>query len=795
MLRIVDCLTLEHDLSLVLLAATICLLGCTACVVVAGRAMSGSRSPAWISLLSLCAGCTAWSTHFVAMLAYQTSVPMTYDPSLTVLSLLVGIVVISMGFLFAFRLRHCRWARMVGGILVGAGVAALHYIGMAGLRFPGSLSYDADLVIVSVAVVMIFGALAIDILFDKSRGRLNILAGTLMLLMIVFLHFLGMSAARLELGFFEETAGISRSFLIAGVTVSSLLVLTIGIVAALFDRRVSLQLATQAERFRMLADGAFEGLIVHRNLKVLDSNLAGRTLLGLEGNGRDSDLSLWSIPDAGNLEIGDEPIIQEIQISCNNGVDFPAEIRRRAIMLQSGEPGEMIAIRDLTQRKESEARIAYLALHDVLTDLPNRRFFNELANNAITRASRSNGTFCVMAVDLDNFKAVNDMHGHATGDELIQLVARRMDALLRDGDVIARQGGDEFSVLATSCHQAAQAMELAQRIHQIFKSGIELNDTRVMAGASVGIAMFPTDGDTLEVLMRNADTAMYESKADGKATTRFFEPCMNTQLDARRALESRLRLALELGALSLNYQPLVSCDSRSAVCFEALLRWTDAELGAVSPVDFIPVAEQTGLIVPIGEFVLRQACQDAATWPEQIRVAVNLSVAQFGKQNIVEIVKDALKTSGLDGSRLELEITESLLIEDKAEALRTLDELKALGIRIAMDDFGTGYSSLSYLQSFKFNKIKIDRAFVSNLENNPENASIVQAVVSMGKSLHMRVVAEGVETMEQADILSALKCDELQGYLISRPMPAEEVLEFLDTKAQPDDGDASPLAA
>lgn len=792
MLRIVDCLTLEHELSLVLLAAVICLLGCITCVVVAGRAMSSERSMVWMPLLSLCAGCTAWSTHFVAMLAYQTSVPITYDPVLTVLSLIVGTVVISIGFWVAFRLRHNNALRLVGGVLVGAGVAALHYIGMAGLRFPGSLSYDVELVLASLMATSLFGALTVCILFDQRlKGRWDMAAGTMMLLMIVSLHFVGMSAASVELGFFDETAGISRSFLIAGVSLSSIIVLSIAIVAAIFDQRISVQLATQAERFKMLADGAFEGLVVHRDLNILDTNLAARNLLGLDEETTGANLSEWFIEAGEALQVGGVAIVEQIQICNGKDIDFPAEVCRRAIMLHDGQPGEMIAIRDLTQRRKNEARIAHLALHDTLTDLPNRRMFDELANSAIARARRNQDSFAVLAMDLDSFKSVNDMHGHAVGDELIKLVAMRVEALLHDGDIVARQGGDEFTVLSLSSEQPAQAMALAHRIHELFKSGIALNGAQVMTDASVGIAFYPADGETLEDLMRNADTAMYESKSEGKGTTRFFEPHMNIQLDARRALESRLRLALELDALTLNYQPLVSCESRSPVCFEALLRWTDAELGSISPVDFIPVAEQTGLIVPIGEFVLRQACRDAATWPDHIRVAVNLSAAQFGKQNIVGIIKNALEVNDICGSRLELEITESLLMDNKGEVLKTLDELKALGIRIAMDDFGTGYSSLSYLQSFSFNKIKIDRAFVANLENNPENASIVQAVVSMGKSLHMRVVAEGVETIEQADILSGLHCDELQGFLISRPMPAAAIQEFLTLSSQADNDDVS----
>ncbi len=797
MLRIVDCLTLEHDLSLVLLAGIICLLGCLSCVATGGRAMAGERSSIWVTLLGLCAGCTAWSTHFIGMLAYQTSIPITHDLALTVLSLLVGTLVIGSGFLLAFWRRHSRPMRLSGGILVGAGIASLHYIGMQGLRFPGTLSHDSDLVIASLFAAGILGALAVDKLFHRNTVRSRLLAGGLLMLTILCLHFLGMSATRLELGLFEARVGVSRSFLIVTVTLVSLLILMSGMLAAIVDQRLSSQLALQAERFRMLADGAFEGLIVHQDLLILDTNLAARNLLRLDEEHDERYLSDWSIEAIPLQQLGDEALIQEIQVRHDNGSDFPAKICRRAIMLQNGEQGEMIAIRDLTQRRENEARIAHLALHDVLTDLPNRRLFNELANSTLEHARKHGKSFALLLMDLDNFKAVNDMYGHAVGDELIQLVGRRLTDLMQEGDVVARQGGDEFSLLSASTRQPEDAAALAERIHAVFASSIVLDGAQLQVEASVGIAVYPDDGDTVADLMRNADTAMYESKAGGKATTRFFESRMNLQLDARRKLESRLRLALELGALTLNYQPLVDCSSRSTVCFEALLRWTDDELGVVPPLDFIPVAEQTGLIVPIGEFVLRQACRDAANWPAHIRVAVNLSVAQFGNYNIVGIVKEALESNGICGSRLELEITESLLMDDKSDALATLAELKSLGIRIAMDDFGTGYSSLSYLQRFGFNKLKIDRAFVSDLENNPQNAGIVEAVVSMGKSLHMHVVAEGVETSAQADILSSLDCDELQGYLISRPMQADEVQAYLDdaSSSNTGEGDSASLAA
>ncbi|MCW5623886.1 MAG: EAL domain-containing protein, partial [Burkholderiales bacterium] len=481
--------------------------------------------------------------------------------------------------------------------------------------------------------------------------------------------------------------------------------------------------------------------------------------------------------------IDEQPV--EMLLPRPDGSRFPAEVCRRRMLLADGTDGELLAIRDLTARKESEARIEHLALHDPLTDLPNRRLFMELASKAISHAYRVKERFAILTVDLDGFKLVNDVHGHAAGDELLKVVAERIATTLREADVVARFGGDEFAILQSFASQPKQAMTLAERLIEALQAPIRVADAEVTISASIGVALFPEDGQTIEDLLRNADTAMYLAKADGKATCRFFEAQMDAALEARRRLEARLRQAVANDKLQVAYQPLVDSESHAPLGFEALVRWHDDEFGPVSPADFIPVAEETGLIIAIGEFVLRRACHEAAKWSQPLRVAVNLSAVQFRRKGLVDMVRTALEDSGLPGDRLELEVTESLLIDNRDEALRILTTLKELGVRIAMDDFGTGYSSLSYLQSFPFDKIKIDRVFVSDLQANSQNASIVQAVASMGRSLHMRVVAEGVETTAQAVLLKDLDCDELQGYLIARPMPAAGVEEFLSASTRP----------
>jgi diguanylate cyclase len=783
MLRVLERLLTDHEIWLVLLAALVCAFGVIATLNVSARARGTERRGLWMVLLALCAGATVWATHFIAMLAYMTGMQMTYEPALTALSFVAGAVIMGAGFAIAMR-KGASWLRPAGGMVVGAGVVALHYLGMAAVQMPGHLSYSSLLVGTSVLFSLGFGAWSLNIAFSGRKGAAQAWAAVLMVLMIVSLHFTAMGAVGVTHDMSATLIdGVSRPMLAVAVAVAAFSVLLIGMVGAIVDSRVSMKLAAEADRFRALSDGAFEGLVVHRYGRIIDANAAARRMFGLAATA-DGSIQGWFNTTPGSdghqwIENGGEESA-EVTMRRPDGTSFPAEVCRRRLTLGDGEEGELFAIRDLTARKEYEERIAHLALHDPLTEVPNRRFFMELSQKALSQAQRTHDRFAMLAVDLDNFKLVNDMHGHAAGDELLRVLAHRITSLLRESDVVARFGGDEFAILQSGSPQAAQTMALAERIFEALRLPVCIDGVEVTISASIGCAMFPDDGSTVADLLRNADTAMYRAKADGKATCRFFEAEMDAALLARRRLEFRLRNAIAEEQLTVSYQPIVSSSTHTALAFEALLRWNDAELGSVMPSDFIPVAEETGLIVPLGEFVLRQACRDAMTWPASLRVAVNLSAAQFRRKGLVETVKAALSESGLSGDRLELEVTETLLVENREDALRTLNELKELGVLIAMDDFGTGYSSLSYLQSFPFDKIKIDRAFVMELPDSPQNASIVRAVAAMGRSLNMRIVAEGVETTSQAEMLQELDCDEMQGFLFSKPIGAREVSVFLD---------------
>jgi diguanylate cyclase (GGDEF)-like protein len=433
---------------------------------------------------------------------------------------------------------------------------------------------------------------------------------------------------------------------------------------------------------------------------------------------------------------------------------------------------------DITEKLAAQAKISHMALHDALTNLPNRVLLRERMEGHLGLLGRDQKV-AVLCLDLDGFKVVNDTLGHPLGDKLLKEVAARTRKCLRDGDTLARFGGDEFVILQTQVNQAEDASTLATRVVQEIGIPFDLDGHQVTIGVSLGIAIAPGDAAGADELLRNADMALYRAKSDGRNTYRFFEPEMDRLMQARRTLELDLRKAIANNEFVVFYQPLIKLETEEICGFEALVRWNHPVRGLVPPLDFIPLAEETGLIVPIGEWVLRNACAEAAKWPKDIRVAINLSPVQFKMRNVCQAVVSALAHSGLEATRLELEITESVLLLDNKNTLETLHQLRSLGVCISMDDFGTGYSSLSYLRSFPFDKIKIDRSFVHDLERNEDSKAIVRAVTGLGGSLGMSTTGEGAETRAQVDCLRMEGCTEAQGYFFSKPKPASEVFAML----------------
>jgi diguanylate cyclase (GGDEF)-like protein/PAS domain S-box-containing protein len=448
-------------------------------------------------------------------------------------------------------------------------------------------------------------------------------------------------------------------------------------------------------------------------------------------------------------------------------------------LTHEGTPAVLIAAIDITERKKAEARVAFMAHHDALTGLPNRVLLRSRMEQALQRTA-GRGHTAALYIDIDHFKNVNDTLGHAGGDMLLQRVAERLRTSLREQDFAGRLGGDEFAVVLTDVAHPEDASRLAARLISLISAPYDICGQQALIGASIGIALAPGDGDDVDQLMRSADMALYRAKADGKGAYRFFEREMDARLQARRVLETDLRRALITRSLDVHYQPMVDLATCEIAGFEALVRWPHPERGFIPPAEFIPVAEESGLIIAIGDYVLRRACADAVTWPSHMRLAVNLSALQFRVGDVLALVRGALAQSGLAPQRLELEITESLMLEKSKNVLATLHALREMGVSISMDDFGTGYSSLSYLRSFPFDRIKIDRSFVRELASNLDSQAIVRAILSMGSSLGITVTAEGIESEAELACLRTEGCDEGQGYLFGKPCPREEIGALLD---------------
>ncbi|RXF73582.1 EAL domain-containing protein [Hansschlegelia zhihuaiae] len=433
---------------------------------------------------------------------------------------------------------------------------------------------------------------------------------------------------------------------------------------------------------------------------------------------------------------------------------------------------------DVTKRKETERQVAHMAVHDALTGLPNRTLFRQRLNEAVAVAERSKRAFALLACDLDRFKSVNDTRGHVAGDALLRTIAERLSSVVREGDTVARLGGDEFAIIVALDSPRAASVA-AQRVIDAVGQPIDLDGQAVAVGVSIGVAICPQDAEDADHLFKNADIALYKAKAAGRNTHRFYETGMDAALAERTQLEIDLREAVRAGGLALAFQPIMNAAAGTVSGFEALMRWPHPRRGMVPPSEFIPIAEETGLILPLGDWALREACRAAASWPDEMRVSVNVSGVQFQRPGLEQSVVGALSAAGLPAERLELEITESVLMQDSEAAVSTLLRIRSLGVRIALDDFGTGYSSLSYLRRFPFDKIKIDRSFIVEIDD-PETAAIVKAIVGLGERSGAAITAEGVETSAQFEGVRQAGCTEVQGYLFSPPLPAEQAVAFVN---------------
>jgi diguanylate cyclase (GGDEF)-like protein len=789
---ILTCIKHDHDGRLLALAALVCILGVYASFAVsshAGRSQGRARSW-WKAVTVVASSCTAWATHFIALLAFKPHTAAAFDPLLTVVSLFsAGIIGVALLVSAGRRVRAIRFA---AGVTMGVGIGFLHYIGQSAYLVQGQIAWNLAMVLPSLLAAFAVAGLALVAAGERSH-LVRAAGAPLLLLSIAVLHFSGMAAMTITYDprVILPASAISPAAItpvVAGVCIGLLVLAVVGV---RFDLAAKARARLDRQRLRALANMSLEGLLICDGDLIVSSNSSLERLSGLEGNQLVGHFASSLFP---GIDLPTLPEREERDAELIGADGRPVPVRVLRSLVPVGHKVQtVIAIRDQSERLRAEAEIRTLAFSDPLTGLANRTRFAGLLELQAAWHREQGRDFALLMIDLDRFKLVNDTLGHPVGDLLLRKVADRLISTVHSGDIVARLGGDEFAVLQLDVRHPDWPAELASRIVEALgDQPFVVEGQSVHIGASVGVVLSNGTDDTAE-LLRNADLALYAAKGDGKGTFRFFEPVLDERMQERRTVEAGLRRALDQGELELHFQPLLDTATRRVTAAEALVRWRDPERGLIPPGDFIALAEETGLIIPLSEWVLQTACAEAALWPGGIRVAVNCSPVQFREARLASVVKAALDAAGLPPHRLELEITEGTLLVDQERTLATLNELREAGVHISMDDFGTGYSSLGYLRRFPFDKIKVDQSFVSQLPGDPESAAIVRAIVTMSRGMGMTTTMEGVETVEQLGFATDEGCDQVQGFLISRPLPAGDFRRFLSRGADhlPDPADTA----
>jgi diguanylate cyclase (GGDEF)-like protein/PAS domain S-box-containing protein len=777
MLSVIGCFVGQHNLWLVALAALVCALASgTAMELLTHAGRAGGRSRyTWLAVAAAAGGSGIWATHFLAMLAFEPGLPSGYGIGLTILSYADAVAITGLGFALATTGRTVQAG--LGGAVVGGGIAAMHYTGMAAYQVSGHLVWNPALVAASVGLGAALGSAALIVALSATTVRRRYGAAALLILAICGHHFTGMGAVtiRPDPTVAIPAGAIQTAWLAAGVALASCLILLLAGAALMVDLRERKRAEFERERLRSLANAAVEGLVVCRGDQIVSANEAFARLAGAEAATLVGTSLATYLPGLGTgTGTADHPL--EAELVPAGGGTIPVEVIMRPVAEYGRQPHHAVAVRDLRARRRAESEIHYLAHHDALTGLANRTSFHARLEREMRAADAQGTRLAVLCLDLDRFKEVNDLYGHAAGDAMLRDLALRVGGLLDASQLMARLGGDEFAILTPQT--AGSAERLAERILATL-AAVPAASGPVIA-TSIGVAVYPDDAADQRALLSHADAALYRAKNEGRGTCRRYDASMGAQIRDRRQLEHDLRHAVARGELELVYQPQTEIESGGVTGFEALLRWRHPDRGPVSPAVFVPIAEETGAILEIGAWVLREACRTAAGWANPLAIAVNVSAVQLHNPHFVQFVHGTLYETGLKAERLEIEITETALIRDPARALLTLRQLKALGVRIAMDDFGTGYSSLSNLRSFPFDRIKIDGSFIKAVHNNPQGAAIVRSVLGLGRGLGLAVVAEGVETAEELSFLAQEQCTLAQGYLLGRPGPIGRFADHTD---------------
>jgi diguanylate cyclase (GGDEF)-like protein/PAS domain S-box-containing protein len=773
MLTVYNCIMTAHDLRLVGLAAVICTLASFTAISLLHhvRRSSGHMRLIWLAVSATSTGSGIWATHFIAMLAFSPGLPTAYNIALTIFSLIAAIFLTGMGLAVAVmgNLRAGAW---IGGAMVGGGIAAMHYTGMAAFEIQGRIVWDPTLVLVSIALGALIGAVALPVGLRGEEIKWKALGALLLTVAICSHHFTAMGAASIvpDPAIEFSATALPSGWLAIAVALTTFVIIVLALAGVAIEMRDRRRAELEFDRMRGLANAAVEGLLVCEGDAIVTVNDSFARLAGSSAERMTGAKLEQCFPDEGTrLKLFERPNqTVEGDLLHADGSQTPVELILRPVDY-GGKPHHAIAVRDLQARKQAEQHIRFLAHHDSLTGIPNRSTFNKKLDQEIASALDGGRRLAVLCLDLDRFKEVNDLFGHAAGDAALQTVAKRIADVLDENQVLARLSGDEFAVMVPGLSNPGVAGRIAENILEALQATRSNAEADEPISTSIGIAICPDDATDRHALLSHADTALYRAKNEGRGTYRFFEASMGAAVRDRRLLEHDLRNAIPRGELRLVYQPQKDIRDGRVIGFEALLRWKHATRGEIPPAEFIPVAEESGIILQIGEWVLRTACSEAATWTEPLTVAVNVSAVQIHHPSFAHVVHEILFETGLGPGRLELEVTETALVRDLNRALATLRRIKILGVRIAMDDFGTGYSSLSNLRAFPFDKIKIDGSFIKSVNVNDQAAAIVRSVLGLGRALRLPVLAEGVETAAELEFLESEHCNEAQGFLLGRP--------------------------
>ena len=769
MLRVFHTVADQHNHGLLALAAVVCLLAAhiSVCLLAQHPGSNDRRRTLRLGLAILVFATGIWATHFISVFADRSGPAQDLDPSFAALALAIAIGGASLAFMLVLHPGNAMTKAVVPGIILAASIGAMHFVGVVALPMPLAEHYTIETIVVALGVG---GACAITAMWLLSRG--HIAAASLVLAVAVLAsHFITMGSMTHEAPGSDDLAPakVSQIILATAGGIAGTLIFVFALAASILNRRRSDHLATETRRLRFLADATFEGLVFERHGHIADVNLAicqlsgteAAALIGLELADLLPNLALQSRPQQGP---------EETLMQLPNGQTRPVEV------LWRDDPDRgfhVVAIRDLSREKAAESQIERLARFDPLTGLANRTLLEQQLRKAL--AVPACGAIAVFSIDIDRFDHITELFGPRAVEQILIQLAQRLSRLAQDTDTVARLERDEFALIQPLATQPAESAALAERIVAAMALPFPIDDHQpILVSINLGVALTDPDAGATVDILKHATLARRHARHDGQPWL-YFEQEMDRQMRAKREMERDLRLALAEGRLCLHYQPFIAIHSHELAGYEALLRWDHPVRGRIAPADFIPLAEESGLIIPLGNWVLATACAEAASWDDPVTIAVNLSPAQFVQPGIVATVADVLQRTGLAPARLELEITEGTLMADTANALQILTEIKALGVKIAMDDFGTGYSSLSYLRKFPFDKLKIDRSFLSDLEGDAEAETIVQAIVALGRSLRLDITAEGVETERQLGLLSHLGCTYAQGYLLGRPHPADQL--------------------